>query len=153
MHRSRKKNAYVVTHNSIIPVPDEFPVISFCFLCMCIPQIYTLVYSAFLLIFIKIIFHIIKPFINAILMVAKHSTALSTINLASWVVEMIKNLPEVQETWVQSLDWEDPLEKGMATHSSTLAWRIPWTEESGGLQSMGWQRVRHDRATNTHTYH
>ena len=86
-------------------------------------------------------------------MVAKHSTALSTINLASWVVEMIKNLPEVQETWVQSLDWEDPLEKGMATHSSTLAWRIPWTEESGGLQSMGWQRVRHDRATNTHTYH
>ena len=77
-------------------------------------------------------------------MVAKHSTALSTIKSASRVVEMIKNLPEVQETWVQSLRWEDPLEKGMATHSSTLAWRIPWTEEPGGLQSMGWQRVRHD---------
>ena len=61
-----------------------------------------------------------------ILMVAKHSTALSTIKSASRVVEMIKNLPEVQETWVQSLRWEDPLEKGTATHPSILAWRIPW---------------------------
>ena len=77
-------------------------------------------------------------------MVAKHSTALSTIKSASWVVEMVKNLPEVQETWVQSLGWEDPLEKGMATHSSTLAWRSPWTEDPGGLLSMGWQRVRQD---------
>ena len=51
------------------------------------------------------------------------------------------------ETWVQSLGWEDPLEKGMATHSSTLAWRIPWMEEPGGLQSTGLQRVRHDWAT------
>jgi len=50
----------------------------------------------------------------------------------------------VQETQVGSLGWEDPLEKGMATHSSILAWRIPWTEELGRLQSMGWQRVRHD---------
>ena len=58
-------------------------------------------------------------------MVAKHSTALSTIKSASRGVEMIKNLPEVQETWVQSLRWEDPLEKGMATHSSILGWRIP----------------------------
>ena len=57
---------------------------------------------------------------------------------------MIKNLPAIQETWVQSLGWEDPLEKGMATHSSILAWEIPWTEEPGGLQSMGSQRVRHD---------
>ena len=57
---------------------------------------------------------------------------------------MAKNLPAVEETWVQSLDQEDPLEKGMATHSSILAWRIPWTEEPGGLQSMGLQRVRHD---------
>ena len=55
-----------------------------------------------------------------------------------------KNLPAVQETWIRSLVWEDPLEKGMATHSSILAWRIPWTEEPGGLQSMGLQRVRHD---------
>ena len=50
----------------------------------------------------------------------------------------------MQETWVQSLDWEDPLEKEMATHSSFLAWRIPWTEEPGGLQSLGSQRVRHN---------
>ena len=49
------------------------------------------------------------------------------------VVQMVKNLPALQETWVQSLSWEDPLEKRMATHSSTLAWRIPWTEEPGGL--------------------
>ena len=49
----------------------------------------------------------------------------------------------MQETRVRSLGWEDPLEKGMATHSSILAWRIPWTEEPGGLQSMGLQRVRH----------
>ena len=60
------------------------------------------------------------------------------------VVQMIKNLPAVQGTWVQSLGWEDPLGKGMATHSSILAWRIPWAEEPDGLQSMGLQRVRHD---------
>jgi len=53
------------------------------------------------------------------------------------VTQMVKNLPAVQETWVQSLGWDDPLEKGMATHSSILAWRIPWTEEPGGLQSTG----------------
>ena len=57
---------------------------------------------------------------------------------------MVKNHPTMQETQVQSLGWEDPLEKGMATLSSILAWRIPWTEEPGGLQSMGSQRVRHD---------
>ena len=57
---------------------------------------------------------------------------------------MVKNLPAVEETWVQSLDQDDPLEKGMATHSSILAWRVPWTEEPGGLQSMGLQKVRHD---------
>jgi len=53
------------------------------------------------------------------------------------VAEMVKNPPEMQETWVQSLDWEDPLEKEMATHSSILAWEIPWSEEPGRLQSMG----------------
>ena len=63
---------------------------------------------------------------------------------ASLVAQMVKNLPAMQKTWVQFLGWEDPLEKGMATHSSTLAWEIPWTEEPGGLQSMGPQRVRHD---------
>ena len=57
---------------------------------------------------------------------------------------MVKNLPAMQQTWVRSLSWEDPLEKEMATHSSILAWRIPLTEEPGGLQSMGLQRVRHD---------
>ena len=57
---------------------------------------------------------------------------------------MVKNLPAMQETSVQSLGWEDSLEKGMATHSSTLAWRIPWTEEPDGLQSMGSQRVGYD---------
>ena len=57
---------------------------------------------------------------------------------------MVKNPPAMQETWVRSLGWEDPLEKEMATHSSILAWRIPWTEEPGGLQSMGLQRVEYD---------
>ena len=65
---------------------------------------------------------------------------------------MVKNLPAMQETWVRSLSQEDPLDKEMATHSSILAWRIPWTEEPGRLQSMGWQRVGHDWATNTHTH-
>ena len=63
---------------------------------------------------------------------------------ASLVAEMVKNLLALQETQVQPLGWEDPLEKGMATHSSILAWRIPRTEEPGGLQSTGLQRVRHD---------
>ena len=57
---------------------------------------------------------------------------------------MVKNPPAMWETQVQSLDWEDPREEGMTTHSSVLAWRIPWTEEPGGLQSMGSPRVRHD---------
>ena len=60
---------------------------------------------------------------------------------ASLVAQMVKNLPAVQETQVHSLDWEDTLEKGMDTHSSILAWEIPWTEEPCGLQSMGLQRV------------
>ena len=63
---------------------------------------------------------------------------------ASLVAQSVKNLPAVQETQVRSLDWEDPLEKEMATHSSILAWKISWTQEPGGLQSMGLQRVGHD---------
>ena len=63
---------------------------------------------------------------------------------ASLVAQMVKCLPAVWETWVRSLSREDPLEKEMATHSSTLAWKIPWTEEPGRLQSMGSQRVGHD---------
>ena len=60
------------------------------------------------------------------------------------MAQTVKNLPVMQETRVQSLGWEDLLEKEMATHSSILAWRIPWTEELGGLQSTGSQRVGHD---------
>ena len=60
------------------------------------------------------------------------------------MAQMVEKLPAVQETQVRSLGWEDPLEKGMATHYSILAWRIPWTEEPGGLQSMGSQRVTCD---------
>ena len=67
---------------------------------------------------------------------------------ASVVAQMVKNLFVMQEIWAQILGWEDPLVKGMATHSSILAGRIPWTEEPGGLQSTGSQRVRQDWATN-----
>ena len=63
---------------------------------------------------------------------------------ASLVAQRLKHLPAMQETWVRSLGQEDPLEKEMATHSSILAWRIPWTEEPGGLQSTGLQRVGHN---------
>ena len=57
---------------------------------------------------------------------------------------MVKSLPAIQETQVQSLDWDDPLEKRMAAHSSVLAWRVPWTEEPDGLQSKGSQRIEHN---------
>ena len=63
---------------------------------------------------------------------------------ASLVAQMVKNLSTMRKTWVQSLGWEDLLEKGMEAHSSILTWRIPWTEEPGELQSMESQRVRHD---------
>ena len=68
------------------------------------------------------------------------------------MAQTVKNLPAMLETWVQPLSQEDPLEKGMATHSSILGWRTPWTEEPGGLQSMGSPRVGHDWVTNTHTH-
>jgi len=71
---------------------------------------------------------------------------------SSLVALMVKNPPAMQETRVRSLGQEDPLEKGMATHSSILAWRIPWTEETGRLLFMGSQRVRHDQATNVFTF-
>ena len=60
------------------------------------------------------------------------------------VAQMIKNLPRMRETRARSLGWEDPLEEGMAAHSSFPAWEMPWTEEAGGLQSMGVQRAGHD---------
>ena len=59
------------------------------------------------------------------------------------MAQTVKNLPAMQETQVRSLGGKDPLEIGMTIHSSILAWKIPWTEEPGGLQSMGWQRLRH----------
>ena len=67
------------------------------------------------------------------------------------MAQLVKNLLAMREIWVQSLGWEGPLEKEKATHSSILAWRIPWTEKPGGLQSMGSQRVRHDWVTFTFT--
>ena len=63
---------------------------------------------------------------------------------ASLEAQSVKRLLALRETWVQSLGWEDPLEKEMATHSSTLAWKIPWSEKPGRLQSVGLQRVGHD---------
>ena len=60
------------------------------------------------------------------------------------MAQVVKNPPTMQETQVQSLGWEDPLEKELATHPSILAWRIPWAEDPSGLQSMGWQRVGHN---------
>ena len=63
---------------------------------------------------------------------------------ASVVAQMVKNPPAMRETWVQSLGWEDPLEEGMTTHSSILAWRIQWSEEPGGLQSIALQRAGQD---------
>jgi len=63
---------------------------------------------------------------------------------ASLVAQIVKSLPAMWETQARSLDWEDPLEKGMETHFSILVWRIPWTEESGRLQSMGSKRIGHD---------
>ena len=65
---------------------------------------------------------------------------------------MVKKQPAMKETWDQSLGQEDPLKKDLSTHPSILAWRIPWTEESGRLQSMESQRVRHDLVTNRHVY-
>ena len=70
-------------------------------------------------------------------------------NRASPVAQMVKNLPSMQKTWVRSLDWEDPLKKEIAIHSSILACRIPWTAEPGRLQSMGSQRIRHNQTINT----
>ena len=77
----------------------------------------------------------------------------TSIQRASLVTQRVKSLPAVQETEIRSLGRKDPPEKGLATHSSTLAWRIPWTEEPGSLQSMELQRAGHDGAANTFTFH
>ena len=76
---------------------------------------------------------------------ASHAVRTTSLDRSSSLVaQRITRLPTTQETQLQSLGWEDPLEKEMATHSSIFAWRIPWTEEPGGLQSTGSQRVRHN---------
>ena len=80
---------------------------------------------------------------NEVSRVEEAETALGTLP-STFVAQPVKNVPEMRETWVRALDQEDPLEKGMATHSSILTWRIPWAEEPGGLQSMGSQSVGHD---------
>ena len=74
----------------------------------------------------------------------KFALFMRTPKLYSLVTQIVKNLPAMQETWVQSLGQKDLLERGMATHSSILAWRTSWKEEPGGLQFMGSQRVEHD---------
>ena len=76
-----------------------------------------------------------------------------TFSRTSLVAQMVKRLSTMWETWIPSLGWEDPLEKEMAIHSSTIAWKIPWTEEPGRLQSMGLQRVGHDWATSPSPLH
>ena len=73
-----------------------------------------------------------------------HTTALISHASGSLMAQSLKRLPPMRETWVQSLAWEDPLEKEMVTHSSILAWKIPWTEKPGRLQSTGLQRVGHN---------
>ena len=83
-----------------------------------------------------VLWHTVKILFAKVIKSAPFSTFL--------VAQRVKCLPIMRETWVQSLGQEDPLEKEMATHSSTLAWKIPWMEELGSLQSMGLQRVRHD---------
>ena len=80
-----------------------------------------------------------------------HKELAENTHFASLVAQSVKNLPAMQETWVRSLGQEIPLEKEMAAHSSILAWRIPWTEEPGGLQSIGSQRVGHDWGDLAHT--
>ena len=80
-----------------------------------------------------------------------HSLSLCLDLPAWWFIQMVKNLPTVQETQLKSMGQKDPVYKGMATHSSILTWRIPWTEETDSLQSMGLQRVGQDWATHTFT--
>ena len=89
----------------------------------------------------------LKKCFYQILLLLRYTQWFPIIILISLVAQRLKRLPTMWETWLQSLGREDPLEKEMATHSSTLAWKIPWTEECGRLQSMGSQRIRHDWAT------
>jgi len=78
------------------------------------------------------------------LLYSRVNQLLPIFTMSSLVAQLVKNMPVMQETLVRYMHWEDPLEKAMVGHSSILAWRIPWTEETDRLQSMGSQRVRHD---------
>ena len=91
---------------------------------------------------------LVSPFLTSLSYLFLHSFN----QRASLVAQTVKNLPAMQDTWIRPLSWEDPLEKGMATHSSILAWIIPWAEEPGRLQFMGSRRVGHDSATNTFAF-
>ena len=86
-------------------------------------------------------------------MLFTHQSSVETLLGIFLVVQLVKNPTAMQETWVWSLGWEDPLEEDKATHSSILAWRISWTEDPGGLQSLGPQRVRHNYWETEHTLH
>ena len=113
-----------------------------------IPTPYLLIYSFFMWIFLS------TSLLPSLYLLLPDLLLIMTLPWTIWAslaAQMLKNLPAMWETWVRSLGWEDPLEKGMATHCSILVWRIPWTEEPGGLQSMGLQRVRHDWAIFTWT--
>ena len=99
----------------------------------------TVLYSAILHYLIPEFDHLYRKFDPIIYLLINLMTSL--------VAQMVMHLPTMWETWVQSLGWEDLLEKEMATHSRILAWKIPWMEEPGRLQSMGSQRVRHDQVT------
>ena len=104
------------------------------------------------LLFIYCLLFIIVIYYNLLLLFNLLFNSLYLVVLASLVAQTVKNPLAMGETWVQPLAWEDPLEKEMATHSSILAWKIPWTEDSGRLQSMGLQRVRHSGVTFTFTH-
>ena len=87
------------------------------------------------------LFSCLKIYLTVIISILTGLALICRLLWASLVAQTVKNLPATWVTWVRFLGWEDPLEKGVATHSSILAWRIPWTEEPGELQSMGLQRV------------
>ena len=91
--------------------------------------------------------------VHPLQVVVRLCTLVYCIEWVSLVAQMVRNLPPMQGTQVQSLGQKDPLEKGIGTHSGIFAWRIPWNEKAGGLQSTGSQRVRHDGVTNTFTFH
>ena len=95
-------------------------------------------------VFLRVLFPFLKEIV--VMMLSLVINCIKALSYTSYlylymVTQMVNNLPAMRETWVQSLDQEDPLQKGMATHSSILTWRIPWIEEPDGLQSMGLQRI------------